>query len=70
MARFYDAVDSSELARIEAVLKRGGVEYSLRSGTDDLSEIIVAEEDLAYAESLLASTGGISGRKESGIGMH
>jgi len=64
MARFYDAVDSSELARIEAILKHGGVEYSLRSGTNDVSEILVAEEDLTYAESLLASAGESAARKE------
>ncbi len=56
MARFYDAVDLSELASIEAVLKSGGVEYSLSTGEEEcLSEILVAEEDLAYAEKLLTS---------------
>lgn len=56
MERFFDAVDSGELARMETMLKRGGVEYALRPGPDDvIREIVVAEEDLAYAESLLAS---------------
>jgi hypothetical protein len=53
MARFYDAADSAELARIEAVLKKGGVEYSLSGADDFINEILVAEEDLAYAERLL-----------------
>ncbi len=68
MARFYDAVNSSELARIEAVLKSGGVEYSLGS-EDVVSEILVAEEDLAYAESLLTAAGSAEG-KEAGMSRH
>lgn len=70
MARFYDAVESAELARIETLLKNGGVEYSLRSESDDfVSEILVAEEDVAYAESLLASASGPE-RRETGMSMH
>jgi hypothetical protein len=55
MARFYDVVDGAELARIEAVLKNGGVEYALTGASDSVREILVAEEDLAYAEQLLAT---------------
>lgn len=70
MARFYDAVDSSELARIEAMLKNGGVEYTLSSGTDSsVSEILVAEEDLAFAENLLSSTGEPV-RQKAGMAAH
>jgi len=70
MARFYDAVDSSELARIEAMLKSGGVEYTLSSGKDSsVSEILVAEEDLAFAESLLLSPGE-SVRRKAGMATH
>jgi hypothetical protein len=55
MARFYDVVDSAELARIEAVLKKGGVEYALTGTGESVREILVAEEDLAYAEQLLTT---------------
>lgn len=63
MTRFYDAVDGSELARIEAVLKGGGVEYSLGAEDGDVREIRVAEEDLAYAEILLSSAGKVTTRR-------
>jgi len=67
MARFYDAVNSSELATIEAMLKNGGVEYTLSPGKDSsVCEILVAEEDLAFAESLLSSPAESAGRK---VGM-
>jgi hypothetical protein len=57
MARFYDAVNNADLDRVEGILKRGGIEYSLRVLGDDSSirEIDVAEEDEAYAEWLLYS---------------
>lgn len=70
MARFYDAVDSAELSRIEAMLNNYGIEYTLESGKDSsVSEILVAEEDLAFAESLLSSTGE-SGRHRAGMAAH
>jgi len=66
MERFFDAVNSSELAKMETMLKNGGVEYALRFGADDVvREILVAEEDLAYAESLLA----LAADPASGSGM-
>jgi hypothetical protein len=57
MARFYDTANKIDLDRVEGILKRGGVEYSLRVLGDDSSikEIDVAEEDQAYAEWLLSS---------------
>lgn len=57
MARFYDTVDKSDLERVESILKRVGIEYSLRVLGDDgsINEIDVAEEDQAYAEWLLSS---------------
>lgn len=55
MARFYDVVDGAELAKIEAALKSGGVEYTLAGAGDSVREILVAEEDLAYAEQLLTT---------------
>jgi len=57
MARFYDTANNADLDRVEAILKRGGIEYSLRVLGDDTSimEIDVAEEDQAYADWLLSS---------------
>lgn len=58
MARFYDTLNSLELYRVEALLKRGGIAYSLRLPGDgsSLKEILVAEEDVACAEELLSSS--------------
>ncbi|HZV81020.1 MAG TPA: DUF2007 domain-containing protein [Geobacteraceae bacterium] len=72
MARFYDAVNSSELARIENILKNGGVEYSLGPGAVDggVREILVAEEDVAYAERLLATAIEPVARKETRLTKH
>lgn len=58
MARFYDSVDNSELIRVEGLLKKGGIEYSLQKLGDGarLQEIHVAEEDLAAAEEILCNT--------------
>ncbi len=55
MARFYDTRNESDLARVEGVLKRGGIEYCCRDSSDDpaLREIMVAEEDMVFAEELL-----------------
>lgn len=52
MARFYDSVNDSDLSRVESLLKKGGIGYSLRIMGDRalLKEILVAEEDLAAAE--------------------
>lgn len=55
MVRFYDPKDAADLARVEAVLHKGGIEYSLaESGKTGISlEIEVAEEDIPKAEELL-----------------
>jgi hypothetical protein len=58
MVKFYDARNESELARVEAVLKQGGIEYfviDLAEGSA-AREIEVAEEDLPKAEELLLQT--------------
>ncbi|MBJ6750155.1 putative signal transducing protein [Geomonas anaerohicana] len=58
MVKFYDARSEAELARVEAVLKQGGVEYFVtgRAKEDVSGEIEVAEEDLPRAEELLLKT--------------
>ena len=55
MVRFYDAKDEADLVHVEAVLKRGGIEYFLRESTAGAGagEIEVAEEDVPLAEELL-----------------
>ena len=57
MARFYDTVNNADLNRVEAIMKRGGIEFSIREWGDDPSfkEIDVSEEDRTYAEWLLSS---------------
>jgi len=57
MARFYDSTNNADLDGVESILKRGGVEYSLRVLGDEASikEIDVAEEDQLYADWLLSS---------------
>ncbi len=59
MARFYDTRSESDLARVEGVLRSGGIEYSCRDDREDaaLKEIMVAEEDVATAEELLQARG-------------
>ena len=56
MVRFYDPKDEAELARVEAVLKKGGIEYFLsrepEAGIGPL-QVHVAEEDLPKAEELI-----------------
>ena len=56
MVRYYDPKDAADLARVEAVLKKGGVEYFLRrepeAGIGPM-QLFVAEEDLPKAEELL-----------------
>lgn len=55
MARFYDSVNDSDLARVEAILRKGGIEYSLDNNRfeSSIKEITVAEEDIWEAEDLL-----------------
>lgn len=55
MARFYDAKDETDLARVEAILHKAGIEYFLAdTPVEGLArEIEVAEEDLPKAEELL-----------------
>ncbi len=56
MVRFYDPGDEADLARVEAILKEGGIEYYLErepeAGIGPL-QVHVAEEDLPQAEKLL-----------------
>ncbi|MBU5637156.1 DUF2007 domain-containing protein [Geomonas sp. Red69] len=58
MVKFYDARSEAELARVEAVLKQGGVEYFVTDLAEEnvTGEIEVAEEDLPRAEELLLKT--------------
>ncbi|QWV99454.1 hypothetical protein KP005_09310 [Geomonas nitrogeniifigens] len=58
MVKFYDARSEAELARVEAVLKQGGVEYFVTGLAEEnvTGEIEVAEEDLPRAEELLLKT--------------
>jgi len=56
MVRFYDPKDTMDLARVEAILRSGGIEYFLRrEPAAELGpcQILVAEEDLAHADELL-----------------
>ena len=55
MVKFYDAKNEAELARVEAVLKQGGIEYFVTGKAQEAvtGEIEVAEEDLPRAEELL-----------------
>ena len=57
MARFYDSVSDSELSRVEGLLNKGGIEFSVQIVGDGarLQEILVAEEDLAAAEEILCN---------------
>ncbi len=54
---FYDSVNDSDLKRVEGLLGKCGVVYTLRAikGDTALKEIQVAEEDLADAERILGS---------------
>lgn len=56
MVKFYDPKDAADLARVEAILKRAGIEYFLagepEKGIGPL-QVRVAEEDLPTAEELL-----------------
>jgi hypothetical protein len=55
MARFYDSIRDSELLRMENLLRRGGVEYSLQILDEEprIKEINVAEEDMQAAERIV-----------------
>ncbi|UFS69527.1 DUF2007 domain-containing protein [Geomonas sp. RF6] len=56
MVRFYDPRDEEDLARVEKLLREGGIEYftsTVRSEGGYPVEILVAEEDLPQAEALL-----------------
>jgi hypothetical protein len=57
MALFYDTVSRRELTRLEHLLRRNGIRYSVSAASMDtrVNEIMVAEEDLVFAELLLAS---------------
>lgn len=56
MARFYDTINDSELVRVESLLKKGGIAYTLQGAANnvELKEIQVAEEDFAAAERALS----------------
>lgn len=56
MTRFYDPRDTGDLARVETLLRHGGIGYTVRPAGDGgaFREILVAEEDLPRAERLLA----------------
>ena len=59
MARFYDPKDDADLARVEAILKKGGIEYFVAAAPPNAGtakQIEVAEEDVPKAEELLEST--------------
>lgn len=56
MVKFYDPKDTADLARVEAVLKAGGIEYFLAREPEagiGPQQVHVAEEDLPQAEKLL-----------------
>ncbi|HEY3307987.1 MAG TPA: hypothetical protein VGJ93_06000 [Desulfuromonadaceae bacterium] len=56
MVRFYDPRDEADQLKVEKILRSQGIEYFLRRepepGIGPL-QILVAEEDLPYAEELL-----------------
>lgn len=57
MVRFYDPIDMVEQRHVEQLLRRGGIEYFLGGEADpglDSRQILIAEEDVAEAERLLA----------------
>lgn len=54
--RFYDSKDETDLKRVEAILHKGGIEYTVMPAPPDSrisAEICVAEEDIPAAEELL-----------------
>ncbi|HJV66131.1 MAG TPA: DUF2007 domain-containing protein [Geomonas sp.] len=59
MFKFYDSKDEAELARVESLLKKGGIEYFVtasKAGSGIAAEIEVAEEDIPKAEELIGSS--------------
>ena len=57
MVRFYDPIDRGDQARVEQLLRAGGIEYSLQDEPDvalAASQILVAEEDIPRAEKILS----------------
>jgi hypothetical protein len=59
MVRFYDPKDENDLARVEKLLSRNGIEYFLAPGNGHWPmEIRVAEEDVPQAEALLQKAAG------------
>jgi putative signal transducing protein len=56
MVKFYDPRDAADLARVEAILREGGIEYFLNrepeAGIGPM-QVHVAEEDFPHAEKLL-----------------
>lgn len=59
MARFYDTLDDADFKRVEYLLQKGGVVYSVQLSKDDaklMKEILVAEEDIAVAEKILCGS--------------
>jgi hypothetical protein len=60
MVRFYDPKDENDLARVEALLIKGSIEYFLvdpPAGAGTVRQIEVAEEDVPKAEELLLQGG-------------
>ena len=54
--KFYDPKDKDDLAKVEAILKKAGIEYSLvREPEEGIGpmQVHVAEEDFPHAEELL-----------------
>ena len=58
MVRFYNARNETDLARVEAILKKGGIEFFRMQGAAGSPglEIEVAEEDIPMAEELVLSS--------------
>jgi hypothetical protein len=57
MVRFYDPIDPTDQQHVEQVLRKGGIEYFLRTEPEPKlsgNQILIAEEDVAIAEQLLA----------------
>lgn len=56
MVRFYDPRDEADQQKVEQILRSQGIEYFLHRETEPgigPCQILVAEEDLPYAEELL-----------------
>lgn len=59
--RFYDPKDEADLARVESLLKKGGIEYYVAAspqGAGTAPQIEVAEEDVPAAQELVEQGGG------------